>query len=230
MSKQQESHCNTIVERHQVRQWKVTLSAGFLLAFLLYSNHSHEQFQEIAEKVFRIRSERGKWDLLVQRYVGHLTLSDFSMRLLPHYSWERIVLELRELLDAVFVTPTETECLGVMDNFKHGDIFAVSEKTNQERPWRETLILGFLQAFLLYPELSQEQFQEIAEKIVRIESEHDKWRLLVQRLAEDSCGSIASGVFLTDDSPEKAISELNSMLDIVLTTHVEQTWLIEPFY
>lgn len=110
------------------------------------------------------------------------------------------------------------------------DMIAAYEKITQERPWRETLVEGFLRAFLLFQELSLEQSQEIAEKIFRIRSEDGKWRLLVQMLVEDLDKRTFSGVFSPDDSPEKVMRKLNRLLDIVSATQVEQTWQPIIFY
>ena len=58
------------------------------------------------------------------------------------------------------------------------DIIAVEyELKNQDRPWRETRIDGFLQAFLLFHDLPIEEHLEIIEKVASIRNKPSKWSL-----------------------------------------------------
>ena len=94
------------------------------------------------------------------------------------------------------------------------------EQKNQDTPWRETRIKGFLSAIQLCAKLSGEQVQALAGKIACFDYKPDKWNLLVRELVEGSFGQNGADVFLLLGSPEKAVRELIKALDSLLSNEV----------
>jgi hypothetical protein len=93
------------VKSNQGRLLRETQAKGFLHVFLLYLELPAKQFQEIAEKISQIWSERAEWLRLVQKleedFYESIVLNSYCSIDSP----EKTLLVLNRSLDSLLVSP-----------------------------------------------------------------------------------------------------------------------------